>query len=108
MIALVSTFIGRLPQRYITAQKTCVVLCHYSVNIFMKSLTLERSLIMSGISKPYNNKSIIASQICFNNWLSSIQKSDDFRGFGNITKSNVTYFQKQCSSTMLRLIEKLM
>lgn len=50
---------------------------------------------MSGISKPYNNKIIIASQICFNNWLSSVLKSDDFREFGNITKSNATYFQKQ-------------
>lgn len=63
---------------------------------------------MSGISKPYNNNIIIASQICFNNWLSSVLKSDDFGEFGNITKSNATYFQKQCSFTMLRLIENLM
>lgn len=72
VIPLVSTFIGRLTQRYITAQKTCDIFCQYPVNIFMKCLTLEWSLIMSGISKPYNNKSIIASQICFNIWLSSI------------------------------------
>lgn len=49
---------------------------------------------MSGISKPYNN--------------STIQKSYDFREFANITRSNATYFQKQCSPAMLRLTEKLM